>query len=119
VLDIVDDEGLAENACVMGNRLLDGLRRLQGKHAVIGDVRGYGLFIGVDLVSDLVARTPATDVADYVKNRMREHRILLGCEGPFDNILKIRPPLTIDEEGVDMILAVLAEVLTEVDALSA
>ena len=119
ILDIVDDEGLAENACVMGNRLLDGLRRLQGKHAVIGDVRGYGLFIGVDLVSDLVARAPATDVADYVKNRMREHRILLGCEGPFDNILKIRPPLTIDEEGVDMILAVLAEVLTEVDALSA
>ena len=92
---------------------------MQAVHPVIGDVRGYGLFIGVDLVSDIVTRTPATDAADYVKNRMREHRILLGCEGPFDNILKIRPPLTIDEEGVDMILAVLAEVLTEVDTLSA
>ena len=119
VLDIVEDESLMENARLMGARLLAGLRALQDKHAVIGDVRGYGLFIGVDLVSDKGARTPATNVADYVKNRMRAHRILLGCEGPFDNILKIRPPLTIDEEGVDMILSVLADVLAEAEALRA
>jgi 4-aminobutyrate aminotransferase-like enzyme len=119
VLDIVEDESLMENARVMGNRLAEGLRALQVKHAVIGDVRGYGLFVGVDLVSDRDLRTPATEVAEYVKNRMRAHRILLGCEGPHDNILKIRPPLTIDAEGVDMILATLAEVLAEVDALRA
>ncbi|WP_439111922.1 aminotransferase class III-fold pyridoxal phosphate-dependent enzyme [Lentibacter sp.] len=119
LLDIVDEERLMENASAMGKRLLDGLRELQCHHEVVGDVRGYGLFIGVDLVTDRQTRRPATEVADYVKNRMRAHRILLGCEGPYDNVLKIRPPLTIDAEGVDMILAKLADVLREVDCLRA
>lgn len=113
VLDIVDDEGLMENARIMGGLLLDGLRALACKHPLIGDVRGYGLFIGVDLVTDRSSKTPATQVADYVKNRMRDHRILIGCEGPFDNILKIRPPLTVDAEAVTMILTILDQVLTE------
>ena len=113
VLDIVDDENLMENARIRGRDLLEGLRRLQEKYEIIGDVRGYGLFIGVDLVEDKNNRAPATKIADYVKNRMREHRILLGSEGPFDNILKIRPPLTIDQDGIDMLLAVLDEVLAE------
>ena len=115
VLDIVDDEGLQQNARQMGNRLLSGLRRLQTKHAAIGDVRGMGLFIGVDLVTNSVSKGEATDLARYVKNRMRAHRILLGSEGPKDNILKIRPPLTITRDDVDMILTILDQILTEVD----
>lgn len=117
VLDIVDDEGLMENARLMGDNLLAGLRSLAEKHDLIGDVRGYGLFIGVDLVTDRDSREPATEVADYVKNRMRDHRILVGCEGPADNILKIRPPLTIDAEGVEMILCILDQVLEEAGIL--
>lgn len=114
VLDIVDDEGLMENARLMGGTLLDGLRRLQDEFDIVGDVRGFGLFIGLDLVESKSSRKPATLIADYVKNRMRENRILMGLEGPFDNILKIRPPLTIDQNGVDMILIKLKEVLEEV-----
>ncbi|MEY8119845.1 aminotransferase class III-fold pyridoxal phosphate-dependent enzyme [Falsihalocynthiibacter sp. BN13B15] len=117
VLDIVDDEGLMENARVMGARLFDGLAALQLRHDVIGDVRGYGLFIGVDLVWDPESRAPATQIAEYVKNRLRAHRILIGCEGPFDNILKIRPPLTIDAEDVEMLLTVLGKTLEEVDQM--
>lgn len=117
VLDIVDEEGLMENARLMGDRLREGLCDLQDSFDVIGDVRGVGLFIGVDLVTDRKSRTPATEVASYVKNRMRGHRILMGSEGPADNILKIRPPLTIDTEGVDMILVKMAEVLVEVSIL--
>lgn len=117
VLDIIDDEGLMENARLMGNRLLNGLKALQKKQSLIGDVRGYGLFIGLDLVTNLVTREPATEVAGYVKNRMREHRILMGTEGPADNILKIRPPLTIGVMDVDMILAVMDEVLVEAQTL--
>ena len=113
VLDIVDDEGLQNNAQIMGARLLSGLRVLQGKHAFIGDVRGMGLFIGVELVTDKVSKTEAPALASYVKNRMRGHRILLGSEGPKDNILKIRPPLTIGADDIDMILAVLDDILTE------
>lgn len=118
VLDIVDDEGLMQNAGVMGARLMDGLNGLAEKHALIGDVRGQGLFIGVDLVADRDHRTPATEVAEYVKNRMRENRILIGCEGPHDNILKIRPPLTIEADDVDMILSVLDQVLAEATGLA-
>ncbi len=113
VLDIVDDEGLMENARLMGGRLLAGLRALEDEFDIVGDVRGFGLFIGLDLVESKASRTPATEIAGYVKNRMREHRILIGSEGPHDNILKIRPPLTIDGEGVEMILASLKMVLGE------
>jgi 4-aminobutyrate aminotransferase-like enzyme/Ser/Thr protein kinase RdoA (MazF antagonist) len=116
VLDIVDDEGLQENARLRGNQLLDGLRALQGKHAIIGDVRGCGLFLGVELVGDEMS--PATQAAGYLKNRLREERILIGTEGPFDNILKIRPPLTIDKEDCDLLLSVLDRILSET-ALSA
>jgi 4-aminobutyrate aminotransferase-like enzyme len=76
------------------------------------------LFIGVDLVTDSISRTPATHIADYVKNRMRENRILMGTEGPFDNILKIRPPLTIEADDIAMILNVLDQVLEEVTFLN-
>ncbi|MFD2740136.1 aminotransferase class III-fold pyridoxal phosphate-dependent enzyme [Sulfitobacter aestuarii] len=117
VLDIVDDEGLMENARTMGDLLLDGLRALQERHVSIGDVRGYGLFIGVDLVRDRDSRAPATALADYVKNRMRERRILIGCEGPDDNILKIRPPLSIEAEDVQMLLSRLDSVLDEAEML--
>ena len=114
VLDIVDDEGLQDNAWRMGDRMIAGLKALQARHAVIGDVRGIGLFVGVDLVR--ASRAPATDAADYVTNRLREMRILVGREGPADNVLKIRPPLTIESDDVDMILDRLDLCLTEVGA---
>jgi 4-aminobutyrate aminotransferase-like enzyme/Ser/Thr protein kinase RdoA (MazF antagonist) len=113
VLDIIDDEDLMENARIMGGRLHAGLLEIQHKYELIGDVRGRGLFIGLDLVEDRSIRTPGTRIASYVKNRMRENRILIGSEGPFDNILKIRPPLTIQANDVDMILCVLDQVIDE------
>jgi 4-aminobutyrate aminotransferase-like enzyme len=117
VLDIVDDEGLMENAKVMGEKLLSGLKRLKATHPMIGDVRGCGLFIGLDLVDDRATKAPSTQGADYVKNRMREHRILMGTEGPADNILKIRPPITIEAQDVEMILQVMDQVLGEAESL--
>ena len=113
VLDIVDDEDLQANAKRQGDRLLDKLRTLQDKHDCIGDVRGLGLFIGVDLVMDRANKTEATALAKHVKNRMRDTRILLGSEGPKDSILKIRPPLTIQPDDVDMIVVTLDCILNE------
>ncbi|TMV10077.1 aminotransferase class III-fold pyridoxal phosphate-dependent enzyme [Ruegeria sediminis] len=112
VLDIVDDEGLQDNARLMGNRLIEGLRRIESDFACVGDVRGMGLFLGVELVNS--DGSEGTEICGYVKNRMRDHRILIGSEGPRDNILKIRPPLTIEAEDVDMILWALRDVLAEV-----
>jgi 4-aminobutyrate aminotransferase-like enzyme len=104
VLQIVDDEGLQDNARAMGALLMDQLRELQTKHDAIGDVRGVGLFVGVDLVTDRDSRAPATELASWVSNAMRLDGVLIGTEGPADNILKIRPPLTIDAEGVGRII---------------
>ena len=116
VLDIVDDEGLARNAALVGGELLSGLRELQARHEAIGQVRGMGLFTGVDLVTDRESRTPATAVADHVINRLRDLRILIGREGPADNVLKIRPPLSFDSESVAVILDALDTALTEAAA---
>ena len=118
VLDIVDEEGLQANAAAMGIRLLSGLRELQQRYDIIGDVRGRGLFIGVELVTDRTNKAPATELAGYVSNRMRDHRILIGTDGPFDNVLKIRPPLTIGAADCDLLLAVLGEVLRETESLN-
>ncbi|WP_457552722.1 aminotransferase class III-fold pyridoxal phosphate-dependent enzyme [Desulfobacula sp.] len=117
VLNIVEDERLQKNAKQMGDKLLAGLHCLQEKYEIVGDVRGYGLFIGLDLVKNLQTREPGTVLADYVKNRMREHRILMGSEGPYDNILKIRPPMTVEDEDVDYILEVMDKVLDEAQSL--
>ncbi len=111
VLDIVDDEGLQENARDMGARLITGLKILEQKYACVGDVRGIGLFLGLELVND--DGSEATEICSYIKNRMRDYRILIGSEGPKDNILKIRPPLTIETEDVDMIIATLKLILNE------
>lgn len=89
VLDIVDDEGLQENARLIGAQLMADLKTLEAKHPCVGDVRGMGLFLGVELVHP--DGTQATEICAYIKNRMRDHRILIGSEGPQDNILKIRP----------------------------
>ncbi|MCC6772692.1 MAG: aminotransferase class III-fold pyridoxal phosphate-dependent enzyme, partial [Gemmatimonadaceae bacterium] len=113
VLRIVEDEQLQEHARVVGGALLSGLRALQVRNALVGDVRGMGLFVGVELVSDRETRAPATTTASYVVNQMRERRILIGTEGPADNVLKIRPPLTIGRDDVQLIVDVLGEVLEE------
>ncbi|WP_174232025.1 aminotransferase class III-fold pyridoxal phosphate-dependent enzyme [Roseovarius sp. EL26] len=112
VLDIVDDEALQENARVMGERLTQGLQQIETEFSCVDDVRGMGLFLGVELINS--DGSEGTAICKYIKNRMRDHRILIGSEGPKDNILKIRPPLTIEAEDVDMILHSLREILQEV-----
>lgn len=113
VLEIVDDEGLQANARKVGAFALEELAKLKQKHPVIGDVRGIGLFIGVVFVSDQTTRTPSGDIADYVVNRLRENRILAGTEGPENNVLKIRPPLTIDAQSVRHLVVTLDSILNE------
>jgi len=93
VLDVLASDKLQFNAKRSGNALLDGLRDLQSRHPIIGDVRGSGLFLGVDLVTSHDKREAATVQASYIKNRMRENNVLLGVEGPADNVLLTKLPL--------------------------
>ncbi|MGC6489197.1 MAG: aminotransferase class III-fold pyridoxal phosphate-dependent enzyme [Planctomycetota bacterium] len=104
VLDVLADEGLAENARVVGGRLLAALRALQEQHTCIGDVRGRGFFLGVELVEPDTER-PARAQAAAVKNRLRAQRVLIGTDGPHDNVLKIRPPMTFDAPACERLVA--------------
>jgi 4-aminobutyrate aminotransferase-like enzyme/Ser/Thr protein kinase RdoA (MazF antagonist) len=113
VLDVLEEAGLQAHALRVGEMLLAGLRELAQRHPLIGDVRGTGLFIGVELVTDRGTREPATRQASYVKDRMRELRVLLGTEGPHDNVLKVRPPMTFDAAAASRLLETLDEVLGE------
>jgi len=103
VLDVLEREALQANASRMGGLLRARLRRLAHTHELVGDVRGAGLFIGVDLVRDRATREPATAAADAVANRMRDAGVLIGLDGPDANVLKIRPPLVFDESHVELL----------------
>jgi 4-aminobutyrate aminotransferase-like enzyme len=83
------------------------------KHPLIGDLRGLGLFVGIELVLDRATLAPAAAQAAYIANRMRERGILLSTDGPFHNVLKIKPPLVFTAANADFLVATLDELLTE------
>lgn len=111
VLEVINKERLVENAADVGDYVLHGFRGLQQKHEIVGDVRGSGLFFGIDLVSDRESKTPATNVAKQVVNRMRENGILMSKIGEHDNVLKLRPPLCFSKENADQLIKTLDDVL--------
>ena len=113
VLDVIEGEQLQEQALSVGSHLIERLRALAEKRSVIGDVRGLGLFIGVELVRDRDSLEPADDEATYVINRMREEGILMGTDGPLHNVLKINPPLVFGEEDADRLAELLDRILGE------
>ena len=113
VLDVVEQEGLQTHALQVGNRLLEGLRGLQPEHPLIGDVRGLGLFAGVELVRNRHSLEPAADEATYIANRMRDHGILISTDGPLHNVLKIKPPLVFNAANADRLIATLDKILQE------
>ena len=113
VLDVVREEKLRENAKSVGEYWVAGLCELQKKHELLGDVRGSGLFLGLDLVANRDTRSPATAQASYVVNRLRERGILAGTDGPHHNVIKLRPPLIFKEENADLFNATLDAILAE------
>ncbi len=113
VLDVLADEGLQENARVVGAYTREGLRDMATRHPQIGDVRGYGLFLGAEIVSDRAAKTPAPNYVVRVVNEMRQRGILLNRLGIHYNTLKIRPPMPFSQENADMLLETLEAVLSD------
>lgn len=113
VLDVVRDEALQENALHWGQLLIQKFRELQTRHPLIGDVRGSGLFLGLDLVRSQTTSEPAPDHASYVVNRLREEGILAGTDGPHHNVIKFRPPLIFSESDAEFFCAKLSRILRE------
>src|SRR6185369_4922751 len=106
VLEVVEEEKLQSHALQVGERLISGLRDLQQRYDIISDVRGSGLFLGVELRN---GNAPATVEANEIVNRMREQGILFGTDGPFNNVLKIRPPMPFSHADADLLISTLTE----------
>jgi len=113
VLDVLEEENLQQHALRIGEHLIEGLKSLQTRHTLIGDVRGSGLFLGIDFVLDCETREPAPSQASYVVNRLRDCGILAGTDGPHHNVIKLRPPLVFSEVDADLFLRTLDAVLQE------
>jgi 4-aminobutyrate aminotransferase-like enzyme len=113
VLDVLEEEELQANALEVGNYLKVGLEELKSKHPIIGNVRGLGLFIGVELVLDRVTLSPASQQAAYIIERMKEKGILLSTEGPLHNVLKIKPPIVFSNSNADALVSSLDMILGE------
>lgn len=111
VLEVIENEKLQRNALEVGQYLIDGLTGLAARHESIGDIRGSGLFLAVDLVEDRELREPASALAKTVVNGLRERGVLTGSIGPHDNILKLRPPMVFSRENADHFLGILDQVL--------
>ena len=112
VLDVIEEERLQERAKVLGQRFKTGLESLRERHKIIGDVRGRGLFLGMELVRDRESLEPADREASALVNAMKERGVLLSTDGPLHNVIKIKPPMVLDEADIDMTLRLLDEVLS-------
>jgi len=113
-IEIIEREGLHEQAARKGEYLLKRLRELQDKHPLVGDVRGLGLIVGIELVRD-AKKTPATQEAKKVKEFARNMGVLVGRGGIYGSVIRIQPPLTIGTELLDIIVNVMDRALAEVE----
>ena len=113
VLEVLEEEHLQENALRVGRHLVAQLRALHKTYALIGDVRGRGLFLGVDFVLDRATREPAPAQASYVVNRLRDRGVLAGTDGPHHNVIKLRPPLIFSEADAAYFCSTLDRLLRE------
>jgi 4-aminobutyrate aminotransferase-like enzyme len=112
VMDVIEKENLQENSLITGNHLMTRLRELQKKHKVIGDVRGLGLYVGIEFVLDDTL-TPATQLAKDVKDQLKDRFILTGIDGPHQNVLRIKPPICFNIENAEEVVKNIDEILSQ------
>jgi len=111
VLDVIERERLVEHAARIGRALFDGIDALRSRHQAIGDVRGAGMFVGVELVADRATRAPDRELTARVVNGMRDRNILLSACAMGHNVLKIRPPLVLSGKEVELVVEALDQSL--------
>jgi 4-aminobutyrate aminotransferase-like enzyme len=111
VLNIIEDEDLQKNALEVGSYLITQLRTLD--HPLIGDIRGIGLFVGIELIKNKELLSPATSEAKLIENHMKDHGILISTDGPDHNVLKIKPPMIFNHENADELVYNLSSILNK------
>jgi len=115
VLDVLQTENLQAHALELGQHFSDGLKDLASRHELIGDVRGEGLFLGIELVQDRATLEPAAKEASSLVNFLKNQGVLLSTDGPLHNVIKIKPPLVIEVHDVDMVLRLLDDGLSTLE----
>lgn len=113
VLDVLEDEHLCSNATWVGKFLKEQLCSLQGtRHQSIGDVRGEGLFLGVEIVKDRSTKEPDAELCQAVVNRMKDQGVLVSYDGPLQNVIRIKPPMCFSSKNAEMLVDRLDDSLT-------
>ena len=112
VLEVIDSKKLVSHAETVGAYLRRGLELLAERHPAIGNIRGKGLFLGIELVTDRDTREPNTKLARTLPDLLREEGILIGLTGKLGNVLKVRPPLVFSSENADLLIETLDRVLS-------
>jgi 4-aminobutyrate aminotransferase-like enzyme len=113
-VDVMQDERLPENSAARGAQLMDALRPLEDELPLVGELRGKGLMIGLELVRD-ADKTPAVDAAKEVKKRCREAGMLIGVGGTYANVVRLQPPLVLNEDEAVQIIDTLSKILRDVN----
>ncbi|KAM8908699.1 5-phosphohydroxy-L-lysine phospho-lyase isoform 1-T1 [Spinachia spinachia] len=117
LLDVIEKEDLRGNATRVGAHLKDLLKKIQPRHQIIGDVRGVGLFVGLELVKDLQHKTPATEAAARVVKRLKEEdNICVSTDGPWENVVKFKPPMCFSMEDAELVVQCIDRILTDMEA---
>jgi 4-aminobutyrate aminotransferase-like enzyme len=114
VLDVIEEDKLMKNAKEVGNIFINGLLDLMDKHTLIGDVRGRGLFIGFELVKDRETLEPATLEAKEIVKEMQDRNVLLSIDGPYKNVIKIKPPMVVTKQDALETIKLLDEVMLKI-----
>ena len=117
-MEVIEAEGIQANAKRIGDHLKEGLRALQDKHSLIGDVRGLGLMLGVELVQDRQTKTPAKEAAGELMELARQRGLILGKGGLYGNTMRIKPPMCLNKDDANFILEVLDDSLQQLQSPS-
>ena len=115
VLNVIEEEGLQQHAFETGAYFKDSLLALMSTYELIGDVRGYGLFLGIEFIEDRSTLTPATVKTKAIVEDMKNRGIMLSTDGPYNNVIKIKPPLVFNRRNVDRVVSTLDEVLNRIE----
>ena len=110
VLNIIEEEGLQKNAKIVGSYYKNKLNSLKDEYKVIGDVRGQGLFLGIEIIHKK-DKKPNAKLAKHIKNKLRDNHILVGTDGPYNNVIKTKPPICFTMKNVDQVIISLIKIL--------
>lgn len=114
VLDIIDEEKMQENSHILGTKLIKKLCNLKEKHPIVGDVRGQGFMVGVEIVKDKLSREPIAKAdMDLLIEGCKDHGLILGRGGPFGTVFRVTPPMCVNEDDINFSVDVMDKVFTD------